>query len=320
MMAARREKFGDGAGIVSLDWRSVPPAWGRQSVVAVGNFDGVHRGHAALVDQARQLGESIGGPVTIMTFDPHPLQLLAPERYLPPLTTADDRAALLRSIGADGVVTLQTDMDLLHLSPDEFFWRILVERFKATGLVEGFNFRFGHGRAGSVDTLREFCATASLSLRVAAAFEIDGAVVSSSRVRDALMAGDVTGAARLLNRPYHVRGTVVAGAKRGRTIGFPTANLGTVPTLLPADGVYAVRAQVGEQDWPGAANIGPNPTFGEHARKIEVHLLGFAGDIYGQAIKVDFVKRLRGTRPFAGAAELIEQLNRDVAETRQLLC
>jgi riboflavin kinase/FMN adenylyltransferase len=247
------------------------------------------------------------------------LQLLAPERYLPPLTTVDDRAELLRSIGADGVVILQTDLDLLHLSPDAFFLRILVEQFEAKGLVEGFNFRFGRDRAGSVDTLREMCEAAGIPMCVVAPYQQDGSVVSSSRVRDALMAGDVTNAASLLNRPYHVRGTVITGAKRGRTIGFPTANLGAVRTLLPADGVYAVRAQVAERTWPGAANIGPNPTFGENARKIEVHLIGFAGDLYGQAIKVDFLQRLRGTRRFAGVAELVAQLNRDVAEARQLV-
>jgi riboflavin kinase/FMN adenylyltransferase len=145
---------------------------------------------------------------------------------------------------------------------------------------------------------------------------VGGEPVSSSRVRAALVAGDVNGAAELLGRPYRIDGTVVTGAKRGRTLGFPTANLDGVETLLPKEGVYAVRAAVGEATYPAAANVGPNPTFGEDARKIEVHLIGFGGDIYGQPMGVEFVARLRDTRPFAGVSELSDQLQRDVEAAR----
>ncbi len=317
MTAAQRGKFGD-ERIISLDWRSEPPAWARNGVVAVGNFDGVHRGHAALVAQARELARTVGGPATIITFDPHPLQLLAPERFQPPLTTSADKAALLRSVGVDAVAILRTDRDLLQLAPATFFRQMLIERFRLKGLVEGFNFRFGHDRAGSIETLRDECGKIGIPLTVVPPYQVEGAIVSSSRVRDALSAGDVAMAATLLNRPYHLNGIVVEGAKRGRTIGFPTANLGAVPTLLPADGVYAVRANAGETSWAGAANIGPNPTFGENARKIEVHLIGFAGDLYGQALRVEFIQRLRGTRPFASAADLVAQLRIDVEQARNL--
>ncbi|HEX4609023.1 MAG TPA: riboflavin kinase, partial [Urbifossiella sp.] len=143
--------------------------------------------------------------------------------------------------------------------------------------------------------------------------------VSSSRVRESLLAGDVAAAAGLLGRPYRVTGTVVAGARRGRTIGFPTANLGGVPTVLPGNGVYAVRGYVNGAAWPGAANVGPNPTFGDDARKVEVHLLGFSGDVYGAEMPVEFVAKLRDTRPFAGPTELVEQLGRDVAAAERLL-
>jgi riboflavin kinase/FMN adenylyltransferase len=138
-------------------------------------------------------------------------------------------------------------------------------------------------------------------------------------VRAALVSGDVSRAAELLNRDYCITGTVITGAKRGRTIGFPTANLGDVPTVLPGNGVYAVRANVGEQTWPAAANIGPNPTFGENAQKIEVHLIGFSGDVYGQEMSVEFVTRLRETRPFSGVGELVEQLNKDIEQAKHVL-
>jgi riboflavin kinase/FMN adenylyltransferase len=186
-------------------------------------------------------------------------------------------------------------------------------------VVEGYNFRFGRGRAGDTNTLRELCARTGVEFEEVPPLVVGGEPVSSSRVRTALVAGDVAFAAELLGRPHRIAGTVVTGAKRGRTIGFPTANLDGVPTLVPAVGVYAVRALVGGASHPAAANVGPNPTFGEDARKIEVHLIDFAGDLYGKELTVEFVARLRDTRPFAGAAELSEQLKRDVESAKRTL-
>ncbi|MCE9530439.1 MAG: bifunctional riboflavin kinase/FAD synthetase [Planctomycetes bacterium] len=314
-----KNEFGEGQTATAIDWRKLPPDRARKGVVAIGNFDGVHRGHAALIGEAKELARTTGGPVTVLSFDPHPLQLLDPARFQPPLSTPEDRAASLPDVGADAVVMLKTDAELLNLEPADFFQRILIERFQARGLVEGFNFRFGRGRAGSVDLLREMCSNAKIPLRVVEPFKLDGMIVSSSKVRDALLAGDVRAAATLMNRPYRVRGRVIEGAKRGRTIGFPTANLGDVRTLLPSQGVYAVRAWVGANAWPAAANIGPNPTFGEDARKIEIHLIDYSGDLYGQVLAVDFIERLRETIKFNGVTELVEQMNRDVARARELM-
>lgn len=280
--------------------------------MAVGNFDGVHRGHAELVRQVRQLAETVGGPATIITFDPHPLQLLAPERFQPQLTTVDDRAMFLLNVGADAVGVLQTDAELLGLTPETFFSRILIDGFQAKGIVEGFNFRFGRNRAGSIDTLRDMCGRQKIPFRIVEPFEWNGVLVSSSRVRGALDAGEVRSAADLMNRRYSVIGLVVEGAKRGRTIGFPTANLDLVQTLLPKEGVYSVQAHTSSGSFPAAANIGPNPTFGEHARKIEVHLIGFDGDLYGSNLRVEFVERLRETRKFANVGDLVEQMKRDI--------
>jgi riboflavin kinase/FMN adenylyltransferase len=306
---------------VSLNWSAHPPAEFTGGAVTVGNFDGVHLGHQALAAAAREQARRLGGPAVVVTFDPPPHQVLFPDSGppRPPLTTLPDRAELLHAAGADHVVILRTSPALLALSPEAFFEDVLIRQLGARAIVEGYDFRFGRGRAGANDTLRELSRAAGVVFEEVPQVLHRGEPVSSSRVRAAIVGGDVSLAAELLARPYRISGTVVTGAKRGRTIGFPTANLGDVPTVLPGNGVYAVRATVDGTMHPAAANVGPNPTFGEDARKIEVYLLGFTGDIYGRPMSVDFVTRLRETRPFAGVNELIEQLKQDVAQARAVL-
>jgi riboflavin kinase/FMN adenylyltransferase len=216
------------------------------------------------------------------------------------------------------VLILQTTPDLLQLRAGEFFHEVVTTRLAARAMVEGVNFGFGRGREGNVEALTGLCRQAGLALVVVPPLEIDGRPVSSSRVRHALERGDVRQAAELLGRCYRLRGIVGRGQQRGRTLGFPTANLEHMQSLVPGDGVYAVRVHGPGSVWPGAANVGPNPTFGEHARKIEVHLIGFQGDLLGQPLAIDFVERLRDTRPFAGVAELVEQLRADVEQSRRL--
>jgi riboflavin kinase/FMN adenylyltransferase len=305
--------------IVHLDWSEYPPPPLAGGAVTVGNFDGVHRGHQALVAAVRKQAERLGGPAVVVTFDPPPHQVLHPGSERPPLTTIPQRAALLHALGADHVVVLRTSLALLSLSAEAFFEDILARQLGAKGIVEGYDFRFGHARGGTTDTLRMLCRTAGVAFEEVPQVVLNGEPVSSSRVRAALLSGDVSRAAELLNRNYRIAGTVITGAKRGRTIGFPTANLGDVPTVLPGNGVYAVRAGVDGRVWPAAANVGPNPTFGEDARKIEVHLIDFAGDVYGKPMEVEFVARLRDTRPFNGVEELTGQLRADVAAVRQRL-
>jgi riboflavin kinase/FMN adenylyltransferase len=297
-----------------LNWDEAPPGECRGGAVAVGNFDGVHLGHAALVRQLRERAR----PAVVVSFDPHPLLLLAPERFQPLLTTPEDRAELLRECGAEHVVLFRTTPELLKLSAEEFFTRILRDGFRPRAIVEGFNFRFGRDRGGDTDLLAALCRGAGIDFTLVPPLELDGAPVSSSRVRSALLAGDVTEAARLMGRTYRIRGVVGTGQKRGRTLGFPTANLEQVPTLLPGDGVYAVRVTHDDKTFAGAANVGPNPTFGEHARKLEVHMIDFAGDLYGETLGIAFLRRLRGTRPFAGPDDLVKQLRQDVEEARRV--
>jgi riboflavin kinase/FMN adenylyltransferase len=304
---------------VYLDWHAHPPAAVLGGAVTVGNFDGVHRGHRALVAAARRQADGAGGPAVAVTFDPPPHQILHPGSERAPLTTVPRRADLLHALGADHVVVLRTGPALVALSAEAFFEDLIGRQLGARAVVEGYNFRFGRGRAGTNDTLRELCRAARMAFEEVPPFAVGDEPVSSSRVRAALVGGDVTGAAELLGRNYRIEGTVGAGARRGRTLGFPTANLGDVPTVLPGNGVYAVRATVGGAAWPAAANVGPNPTFGEDGRKIEVHLIGFAGDLYGRPMEVEFVAHLRDTRPFGGVAELVAQLKQDIERAAHIL-
>jgi riboflavin kinase/FMN adenylyltransferase len=289
----------------------------RGGAVTVGNFDGVHRGHARIVERLVAEARSLSGPAVVFTFDPHPVRILRPERSPPPLTWTDRKAELLAELGVDAMLAYPTDEALLRLSAREFFDEILLSQLRARVLVEGPNFFFGHDRQGNIERLGQFAREAGVALHVVPALVIDGEVVSSSRVRRSISAGDVAGAARLLTHPYRIRGMVTHGASRGIKLGFPTANVDAIDTLLPAAGVYAGTGHGLGSKWPAAINLGPNPTFGESALKVEVHLVGFSGQLYGQPLEIDFVKRLRDVRTFPSAEALKEQLARDVAEARE---
>lgn len=281
--------------------------------VAIGNFDGVHRGHADLIGRLRAQARAVGGPAVVLTFDPHPVRLLRPAEAPPPLTWTERKAVLLGALGVDGVLAYPTDLELLALEPRDFFRTIIVEGLRARALVEGANFRFGRDRQGDVQLLRTLCDAAGLALEVVEPLAVEGQVVSSSRVRQALSAGDVDLARRLLTEPYRLRGMVVHGAARGARLGFPTANVDAIDTLAPGLGVYGGRGHARGGVWPAAIHVGPNPTFGEHVRKIEAHLVGFSGTLYGEPIELEFLGRLRDTRPFAGVDALRQQLARDAA-------
>jgi riboflavin kinase / FMN adenylyltransferase len=290
----------------------------RRGAVTIGNFDGVHRGHARIVERLLAKGRGVGGPSIVFTFDPHPVRLLRPETAPPPLTWTDRKAQLLGELGVTAVIAYPTDEALLQLLADEFFARIVLDRLAARALVEGPNFFFGRGRAGNVARLAELCSQSGIALEIVPPVGVGADLVSSSRVRGAIHAGDVDLARHLLTRPYRLRGMVTHGVGRGAKIGFPTANLEAIDTLLPAQGVYAARAITLDGVWPAAVNIGPNPTFGEQALKVEVHLIGYAGSLYGQPLEVDFLSRLRSIRPFESVAALKGQLARDVAAARQI--
>lgn len=291
----------------------------RRGAVAIGNFDGVHWGHARIVERLLARAKEAGGPALVFTFDPHPARLLRPAEAPPPLTWIDRKADLLGQLGVDAMIAYPTDEELLRLTPQEFFRSIVVERLQTRAMVEGPNFRFGRGRSGNVELLGQLASQAGMTLDVVEPIVLDGEVVSSSRVRQLVAAGKIDEAGKLLTQPYRIRGMVVHGAGRGAKIGFPTANVDAIDTLLPGPGVYAGRAWVGQQNAAAAINIGPNPTFGEHALKVEVHLLDWSEPIYGQPLEVDFISRLRDIQRFSGAGELTRQLTIDLAQTRKAL-
>jgi riboflavin kinase/FMN adenylyltransferase len=225
---------------------------------------------------------------------------------------------LLDELGVTAVIAYPTDEALLALSPEAFFQQIVQEQLAAQGMVEGPNFFFGHGRTGNIDTLKALCQAAAISLEIVPSVQGGNEIVSSSRVRSAIQAGDVDLARQLLTRPYRIRGMVTHGAGRGAKIGFPTANLEAIDTLLPAQGVYAARAFAPSGTWPAAVNIGPNPTFGDQALKVEAHLISFAGSLYGQPLELEFLSRLRSIRPFDSIAALKAQLTHDIAAAQKI--
>lgn len=289
----------------------VPEQW-RSGYATIGNFDGVHRGHRTLFERLTTAARSNGVPSLAVTFDPPPLALLRPDVLPPRLTTIGQRVELIRQAGLDGVVVLPTTWELLRLTADEFFQRVVVDRLAARGLLEGPNFFFGRDRGGTIKVLHELCAASDIALEIIAPIQIDGEWISSSAIRSALLAGDMAAAVRQLGHPYRLSGTVVTGAKRGRDLGFPTANLADVETVIPGHGVYAGRTVLEDRSYAAAVHIGPNPTFGEGASKIEVHLLDFTGDLYGQRLNVDLIDRVRGIQRFASVDELLQQLRVDV--------
>ncbi len=291
----------------------------RGCAVAIGNFDGVHRGHAVLIDQLKSFASEFGGAAVVFTFDPHPARILRPaDTPPPPLTWTNRKADLLAELGVDAVVAYPTNKELLSLSYQDFFQQIVIDALGAKAMVEGPNFFFGRNREGTTDRLQELCDAADVRLKIVVPREDDGELISSSRIRRLIQAGEVDAAVSMLTQPYRIRGMVTHGASRGSAIGFPTANLDAIDTLVPAMGVYAGRTYVdGRSHW-SAIHIGPNPTFGELHRKVESHLLNFEDSIYGKSIEVDFVSRLRDIRQFKSAELLVQQLKSDVDSTREI--
>ncbi|MEK6206160.1 MAG: bifunctional riboflavin kinase/FAD synthetase [Chloroflexota bacterium] len=291
----------------------------RPTHLAIGVFDGVHLGHRALIAHLARGARQDGATAVAATFDPLPIQALAPGAPASALSDIADRVRLLREAGADAVAVFRFDDAFAQLSADEFLDRVRgacdVRR-----IVVGPDFHFGRRAEGDCDKLRERGKRDGFTVDVVTPMKIDGAIVSSTRIRNLLLAGDVEAAARLVGRPYTLRGRVVHGAKRGRSLGFPTINLALPKErLLPRDGIYAMWAEMGEGRFKAAASLGVRPTFGGGERVLEAYLLDFSGEIYGEEVEVAFVKRLRDEIAFASPAELSAQIARDVEETRSAL-
>lgn len=287
--------------------------------VALGTFDGVHLGHRAVVRAAVEEARGRGWRSVAVTFDPHPRAVVRPGTEPPLLTTVGLRREALLDLGVDEVRVVRFDEELSRKSPEEFVRDVLVGALGAGVVVVGENYRFGRGAAGDAGELRRLMGRYGGEARVVG-IEGGNGEVSSSRIRQLLGTGDVRAAARLLGRPYVLRGEVVRGDERGRTIGFPTANVRPDPVVVvPARGVYAGRVRVGGE-WEGAAiNVGLAPTFGREESKVEAHLLDFDGDLYGRVVDVGFVERVRAEKKFSGVEELRKQIKRDVGRVRAAL-
>jgi riboflavin kinase / FMN adenylyltransferase len=295
------------------------PPEARPSVVALGVFDGVHLAHRAILDTAVARARQGAGTAVACTFDPHPAEVLQPERAPLPITTLDERLALIAESGVALTVVVPFTPALAAIEPEAFVSEILAGRLGAREVVVGFNHRFGHGARGDARMLRELGARVGVHAEIVPPMNLDGTPVSSSAIRTALQRGDVTAAARLLGRPYFVTGDVVEGAGRGRSLGFATANVRPERPLLTPPGVYACRFVLDGAAHGAVVNAGVRPTFEEKVFTIEAHLLDFSGDLYGRRARLDFVAHLRDERKFASVDALKAQVAADIAEARRAL-
>lgn len=288
-------------------------------VVAIGVFDGVHRGHQEILNRAKEIAD--GGSVIALTFDPHPATVFAPERAPKLLVTLADRVVLLKIHNADQVAVIKFDEKFASMSPEAFVDSVLINQLQATDIVVGENFTYGHKAQGDIDSLRASGQSKNFDVHVLSLSEEEKQSISSSRIRTLVAQGHVESARTLLSRPHRLDGIVVHGEARGREIGYPTANLGNIEgQCIPADGVYAGWLTVGINRWPSAISIGTNPTFdGDRARQVEAYALDQVGlDLYEKKATIEFGWRLRDTLKFDGLDPLLEQMAKDCARAREL--
>ena len=303
-----------------LDGGSAVPERLRGGIVALGNFDGFHLGHQAVVGRAVERARATSRPVLVATFDPHPVRFFKPDAEPFRLTSLCQRERLFAAAGADAMIVFRFDAELAATTAEAFIEHRLKQLIGASGVVTGEDFTFGKGRSGNVEVLARLGPGHGLSVDAVAPVAQDGEAVSSSRIRDALRSGDCDTAARLLTRPFAIEGVVEHGDKRGRTIGYPTANLSLGNYLRPRFGIYAVRGRLPDgQVLEGAANLGIRPTFEPPKELLEPYFFDFSGDLYGQTIEVELVSFLRPEAKFDGLDALMRQMDADCAEARRRL-
>jgi len=289
------------------------------SVVTLGNFDGVHLGHRALFRSLVKTARQLNCPSIVYTFNPHPLKFLVPEKSPLLLNTPAEKRRLIAASHIDYLIETPFTTDFAKMSPEIFVTDILLEKLKIKALIVGYDYAFGKGRRGDTDFLKACGEKYGFHVDVLQPVGDDGLPYSSTRIRQMVAAGDVSGVVRLLGRQYNLEGVVVPGDQRGRTLGFPTANLETEKEQLPAPGVYAVKVRHNLQEYGGVVNIGRRPTFNVEGSTIEVYLLDFTGELYGQKLRIYFVDRLRDERKFASVEALVATIEMDVVRARQIL-
>ena len=288
-------------------------------VVAFGNFDGVHLGHRAILKAAMDRARAAGGTSFALTFDPLPSKVLFPERAPKLILVPEDKIELLRISGIDGVIVVHFTREFSNIEARDFVRDYLVAKIGVREVVVGHSVNFGHNRAGSASVMVELGREFGFDTTVVGPVKQTGLEVSSTKIRELIASGEVRLAAKLLGRYHFLHGSVIRGRERGRTIGFPTANLGSETECLPADGVYATRVILDNGHYPSITNIGMRPTFNETERCIESHIFEFNRDIYGHRIKLELIERIRGEKKFASADELKQQIARDLSRVREVL-
>jgi len=305
----------------AVDESGLPPHV-KGTVITVGTFDGVHRGHRDVIERLVRRGKDRGLPSVLVSFDPHPMEVVNPSAAPPLLTTREEKLEVLAETGINYLAVVPFTPALASFSAEDFVEKVLRQRFRFEELLIGYDHGFGRQRAGNVGVLRELGERDGFKVEVVEAVAApDGHSVSSTSIRRAVAGGDLERACAGLGRPYSVSGRVLEGEKRGRTLGFPTLNLGVPPSrkLLPPEGVYAVRVQTPRGPAGGMLNLGPRPTFGDSTTTLEAHLFDMTGDFYGAQVRLDFIARLRATRQFASKEHLMKQLRQDEFEARRAL-
>jgi riboflavin kinase/FMN adenylyltransferase len=303
---------------VITDLQSFPPSLPRP-IITIGNFDGVHLGHQTIFRTLRERAREVGGTSVVLTFDPHPLKILAPQHCPPLITPTAKKLSLVQACKLDVVVCLPFTKELANLTPIAFVEDVLVGVFGIQEIYVGYDFAFGKGRQGTISLLQQLGNRYGFRVSMVEPIAVDGKVVSSSSIRQWVQQGEVDEAAILLGRLYSLGGRVVEGYQKGRELGFPTANVHSTYELIPQRGVYAVLVDWQGQRYEGVANIGYNPTFGRAQLSIEIHLFDFAQQLYGETVEVHFVKKIRDERAFPSVADLITQIGQDVDVARTLL-
>ena len=289
------------------------------SIITLGNFDGLHLGHQELIRMIIGRAKETGAVSIVVTFRPHPLKILAPEKCPPLISIYEEKIRLFEELGIDVLVKIPFTLDFAAMPPEDFVKNILCGKLGAKEILVGANYRFGKGRQGNVQTLREFGKKYGFSVNEVEQVSLMGEVISSTKIRDLLKNGEVEHASRLLGRNYAISGIVVKGDGRGRALGFPTANIAPKHAIIPADGVYAVRLFVRDRSYEGIANIGSRPTFNKQGLTIEVNVFNFDEDIYGEDISLYFIKRIREEKKFESVDALIQQINADIQEAKTAL-
>jgi riboflavin kinase/FMN adenylyltransferase len=289
------------------------------SVITLGNFDGIHLGHQELIRMVIRRAREINGQSMVVTFRPHPLKVLAPEKCPPLISIYEEKIQIFARLGIDVLVKIPFSLAFAEMTPRKFVKDILCDTLGAKDVFVGYNYRFGKGRDGTTETLKQMGREYGFSVQEVEQISLNGEVISSTKIRQFLKDGEVEHAARLLGRPYAITGIVIKGDSRGKVLGFPTANIASKHSIIPANGVYAVKLLARERCLDGIVNIGIRPTFDAKALTIEVHVFGFNEDLYGEEITLFFIRRIREEKKFATAEALIGQIARDIGIAKEIL-